>query len=126
MKLIDRLSNNPMALTRNAIGSASASVPQWLSTGAALTLAKTGTKVASTLVRRNPAFAVAVGVVGAGVLAYRFYRRRELAQAAFADNIDTGNTSSEQGTEGAPIEVSAVRKVSRRKTAASKRASKDA
>ncbi len=55
---------------------------QWLKAGAALGAARTGAKVASTVVRRNPvAVAAAAAVVGAGVLAYVIYRkRRERAQ----------------------------------------------
>jgi uncharacterized membrane protein YebE (DUF533 family) len=86
MNTIDRLTERGTALVRRARGSVESGtshLPQWLGAGAALSVAKTGTKVATTLVRRNPGVAIAVGVVGVGVLAYRFYRRR--AEAAQTD-----------------------------------------
>lgn len=48
---------------------------QWIETGAALGAVKTGTRVASKFVRRNPAIAVAA-VAGAGLLLYAARRRR--------------------------------------------------
>ena len=56
---------------------------QWIKTGAALGAARTGVKVATTVVRRNPvAVAAAAAVVGAGVLAYVLYRKRREQQAS--------------------------------------------
>lgn len=78
---IDRLSDSGTALVRQArrtfesTSSHLPNLPKWLEAGAALTVAKAGTKAATTLVRRNPGVLLAVGVVGAGILAYRAYRR---------------------------------------------------
>ena len=49
-----------------------------LQTGAAFGAIKAGGKVASSFVRRNPAFVVAAAV-GVGVLAYAAYRKRKKA-----------------------------------------------
>lgn len=113
MKTIERLSSSSTALAhraRKTIDATSSLLPQWLGTGAALTLARTGTKVATTFVRRNPAAALAIGVVGAGVLAYRMYRRRG------ADATE----STAHTVPGLSVEVPAVRKAKRRKAAGSK------
>jgi hypothetical protein len=110
MKTIERLSSSSTALAhraRKTIDATSSLLPQWLGTGAALTLARTGTKVATTFVRRNPAAALAIGVVGAGVLAYRMYRRRA------ADAAD----GTAQAVPGLSVEVPAVRKTTRRTAA---------
>ena len=48
---------------------------RWIETGAAIGAVKTGTRVASKFVRRNPAIAVAA-VAGAGLLWYAARRRR--------------------------------------------------
>ena len=50
-----------------------------LQTGAALGVVRTGAKVATGFVRRNPVVAVAAGV-GIGLLAFAAYRRRKRAQ----------------------------------------------
>ena len=56
---------------------------KWLQTGAALGVARTGTRVVGGVVRRNPvAVAAAAAVVGAGVLAYVLYRKRRQRQAS--------------------------------------------
>ncbi len=49
----------------------------WIKTGAAIGAVKTGGKVATKFVRRNPAIAVAAAVAGAGLLAYAIYRKRQ-------------------------------------------------
>src|SRR5690606_252117 len=55
---------------------------QWIKAGAALGAARTGTRVAATVVRRTPvAVAAAAAVVGAGVLAYVMYRKRRQQRA---------------------------------------------
>lgn len=79
MNTINRLSDNRVALmerARDTFGNATSHLPRWLEAGAVLSVAKTSTKAATTLVRRNPGVTIAIGVIGAGVLAYRFYRRR--------------------------------------------------
>lgn len=50
-----------------------------LQTGAALGVVRTGAKVATGFVRRNPVIAVAAGV-GVGLLAFAAYRKRKRAQ----------------------------------------------
>ncbi len=52
---------------------------KWVETGAALGALRTGTKVASTFVRRNPVVAVAAAA-GAGLLWYAARRRAKQAQ----------------------------------------------
>lgn len=56
----------------------------WLKTGAAIGALKTGGKVATKVVRRNPGTAVAVAALGLGVLGYAAYRKRKQAQQAAA------------------------------------------
>jgi uncharacterized membrane protein YebE (DUF533 family) len=58
------------------------SAADWLKTGAAIGALKTGGKVATKVVRRNPGAAVAVAALGLGVLGYAAYRRRKNAQQA--------------------------------------------
>lgn len=103
MNTIERLSESGTALARRArssLESGSSHLPQWLGAGAALSVAKTGTKVATTLVRRNPGVAIAVGVVGVGVLAYRFYRRRaEAAQTDAPRAAISGKVTRSNGTK---------------------------
>ena len=53
---------------------------KWLQTGAALGVAKTGSRAVGTFVRRNPAAAVAAAI-GAGVLWYAVHRHRKKQQA---------------------------------------------
>lgn len=52
---------------------------KWVETGAALGALRTGTRVATTFVRRNPAVAVAAAA-GAGLLWYAARRRAKQAQ----------------------------------------------
>lgn len=52
---------------------------QWMETGAALGAAKTGVRVASKLVRRNPVLAGAA-IAGAGLLWYAARRRAKQAE----------------------------------------------
>ncbi len=108
MKTIERPAGSSTSLAhqaRKTIDATSSLLPQWLGKGAALTLATTGTKVIARLARRNPATAVAIGVIGAGVLGYRMYRRRadEISAAAEADPSS--------------VEVPAVRKRTTKKAA---------
>jgi hypothetical protein len=122
MNTIDRLSDRSLALvhrTRDGLDAVSTHLPQWLSAGAALSLARSGTRVATTLVRRNPAAAVAVGVLGVGVLAYRMYRKR--ANASDATTADDGATV-DVAAKNKSREVRPARKRTQRKTTASKAA----
>jgi uncharacterized membrane protein YebE (DUF533 family) len=56
------------------------SAADWLKTGAAIGALKTGGKVATRVVRRNPGAAVALAAVGLGVLGYAAYRKRQQAK----------------------------------------------
>ncbi|MDQ3057158.1 MAG: hypothetical protein M3Q96_05345 [Pseudomonadota bacterium] len=71
---------------------------KWLETGAALGTLKTGTRIASKFVRRNPAIAVAAAA-GAGLLWYVARRQAKKAQAngtieGSATRIDAKRASS--------------------------------
>lgn len=124
MKTINRNRSKNYALAQHAqkaISATSSLFPQWLSTGAALSLAKTGTRVATKLARRNPAAAVAIGVVGVGVLAYRMYRRRAVVLSA-----STGEVISSDAVETPPIEIKAVREGAHRSVVDTKPALRDA
>ena len=82
---------------RRAFDSAQPAIADWVKGGAALGVARTGAKVALTVAKRNPMVFVAAGVLGAGVLAYRFYRKRNprpLADAQHADERDEGTTTA--------------------------------
>ncbi|MES2670565.1 MAG: hypothetical protein V4673_09145 [Pseudomonadota bacterium] len=115
---IDRLSDSGTALVRQArrtfesTSSRMPDLPKWIEAGAALSVAKAGTKVATTLVRRNPGILLAVGVVGAGVLAYRAYRRHadarvDAPRAAISGKVTRSN--------GAKVKVTAADKKSEAK-----------
>lgn len=71
---------------RQSLGSGASHMPAWLEAGAAMGIAKTGLRATTTLARRNPGVLIALGVVGAGLLAYRFYRKRTNGQAMHAGN----------------------------------------
>lgn len=104
---IDRLSESGTALARQARRTFEATsshlpnLPKWLEAGAALTVAKAGTKAATTLVRRNPGVLLAIGVVGAGVLAYRAYRRHADARVDAAPRAAiSGKVTRSNSTKG--------------------------
>lgn len=61
---------------RKVFDAAPPNVKDFLKTGAALGVARTGARVAGGFVRRNPGLMIAAAVVGAGVLAYSAYRKR--------------------------------------------------
>ena len=73
---------------RRAFDTAQPALMQWVKGGAALGVARTGAKVALTVAKRNPAIFVAAGVLGAGVLAYRFYRKRNPGNGAATDEAE--------------------------------------
>lgn len=60
----------------NLRGALPDSAGKWLQTGAALGVAKTGSKAVGGFIRRNPAVAVAA-VIGAGVAWYAVHRHRQ-------------------------------------------------
>jgi hypothetical protein len=78
--------NGLVTQARQALGSGTSHLPTWLEAGAVMAVAKTGLRATTTLARRNPGVMIALGVVGAGLLAYRFYRKRTNGHAAHAGN----------------------------------------
>ncbi|CAN5652923.1 hypothetical protein BH23PSE2_BH23PSE2_05830 [soil metagenome] len=82
MRTIDSLSDKTLELVSQLGDSLKQAVPngagKWLQTGAALTMAKTGSRVAGTFIRRNPAVAVAAAA-GAGLLWYVARRQQKKA-----------------------------------------------
>lgn len=118
MSAIDRLSKGGAAalgLARDAVDTASPKVKQWLKTGAALGIARTGARVAGGVVRRNPGLALAAAAVGAGYLAYTAYRKHAVASAANAEhgNLNPANTT--------PIDSTATVVETRKRGAGSRR-----
>jgi len=84
MSTIERLPGRALELATHVGEGIKARVPdralKWVETGAALGAAKTGARVATKLVRRNPAIAIAA-VAGAGLLWYAARRRAKQAEA---------------------------------------------
>lgn len=82
---------------------------QWLKTGVTLGALKTGTRVASSIVRRNPLMAAAAAA-GAGVLWYVARRQAQRAEAGPIDSTSTrvharrasaaGSSKSSHGSSG--------------------------
>lgn len=71
---------------RQSLGSGVSHLPTWLEAGAVMAMAKTGLRTTTKMARRHPGVAIALGVVGAGLLAYRFYRKRANGSATHAGN----------------------------------------
>lgn len=118
MSTIDRLSERGTSLVthaRQALGSGASNLPKLLEAGAMLGVAKTGVRAATTLARRNPALAITLGVVGAGVLAYRFYRKRAQAHDAPAKLVV--HRKSERNDVAEDAEAADTPKPRARKTA---------
>ena len=83
MSKLESLSGRALELAGNVGDSLRNNVPdraiKWIETGAALGALKTGGRVATKFVRRNPAVAVA-SAVGAGLLLYAVRRQQKKAQ----------------------------------------------
>jgi hypothetical protein len=83
MSKLDTLSGRAMEIAGNVGGTIRDHVPdramKWLETGAAIGALKTGSRVASKFVRRNPAVAIA-SVAGAGLLLYLVRRQQKKSQ----------------------------------------------
>lgn len=79
MDLVGQVGDNLRTVLPDSAG-------KWLQTGAALGVAKTGTRAVGGLIRRNPAAAVAAAV-GAGVVWYAVmrHRKKQLAQGQVID-----------------------------------------
>ena len=71
----------------NLRGALPDSAGKWLQTGAALGVARTGSKAVGGFIRRNPAVAVAA-VIGAGVAWYAVHRHRQKQLAAGGQVIE--------------------------------------
>lgn len=83
MSLIERLPDRALELATQVGEGIKAKVPEramkWVETGAAIGAVRTGAKVATKFVRRNPVVAVAA-VAGAGLLWYAARRRAKQAE----------------------------------------------
>lgn len=83
MYKLDTFSDKALALVSQVGDGLKNAIPdtagKWLQTGAALGMAKTGSRVAGSFIRRNPAVAVAAAA-GAGLLWYVARRQAKKAQ----------------------------------------------
>lgn len=70
---------------------------KWIETGAALGVLKTGTRVATKFVRRNPAVAIAAAA-GAGLLWYAARRKARQAENGAIDGTSTRIEAKRPGT----------------------------
>jgi hypothetical protein len=88
MSTIERLPGRALELATQVGEGIKSRVPEralkWVETGAALGAARTGAKVATKFVRRNPVVAVAA-VAGAGLLWYVARQRAKQAEEAAID-----------------------------------------
>ena len=88
MSTLERLPDRALQLATHVGEGIKSRVPdralKWVETGAAIGAVKTGAKVATKFVRRNPAIAVAA-VAGAGLLWYAAHRRAKQAEAGTID-----------------------------------------
>lgn len=87
-----------------------------LKTGAAMGAVKTGTKVARTVVRRNPVIAIAAAALGAGLLGYAIYRKRQRDRNGAIEGDSQRIEANKRGNAGA--RRTAAGRVSRRAAAA--------
>lgn len=125
MRKIDALADRSLAVatrTRDLIVPSAAGVRDWVASGAALTAARGGAKTAVRFARRNPALAIATVVVGAGVLAYGAYRRRQ-AKAPLTGEAEAGEATSARKPKQVPVRTvrsdgaASARKPARKRTA---------
>lgn len=83
MRTLDTFSDKVLELAGQVGDSLKNAMPagagKWLQTGAALGMAKTGSRVAGKFIRRNPVMAVAAAA-GAGLLWYAAHRQARKAQ----------------------------------------------
>lgn len=118
MTRLDAFSDKAMELAGQVGDSLKHVVPdgagKWLQTGAALSMAKTGTKVAGKFVRRNPALAVAAAA-GAGLL---WYMARRQAKKASNGAIEGKATRIEAKRSSKPTRKRAASKRTRSTTKA--------
>jgi hypothetical protein len=90
---------------------------KWVETGAALAALRTGTKVASRFVRRNPAIAIAAAA-GAGLLWYAARQRAKHTDGAAEDGeVLEGKATRVEARRAAPRRGNGATKRTRRRTA---------
>lgn len=92
----------------------------WVETGAALGMLRTGTRVASRFVRRNPVV-VAAAAAGAGLLWYAARRRAKQAQDAPIEGSATRIDARRGAADGEEAGASASRPRTRRAPRTAKR-----
>lgn len=125
--MLSTLPERAMQLASQVGGGIRDAVPdkalKWVETGAALGALKAGSKVATRLVRRNPAVAVAAAI-GGGLLLYAVRRRARQAQNGAIDGQSTRIEAKRGNGSAAPKKTSArkaARKPAAAKTTARKR-----
>lgn len=91
----------PATGLRGRIAPSAAGVRDWVASGAALAAARGGAKTAARFARRNPVLTIATVVVGAGVLAYGVYRRRQ-ARAPLDGEARAVEAETTPAPEGLP------------------------
>lgn len=111
MSRLDSYSGKVMDLVGQVGDSLRTSLPgttgKWLQTGAALGVARTGSRVVGNFIRRNPAVAVAAAV-GAGAIWFAVHRHRNKQQAegevieGKARRIEPRRTPRKTSTRRAP------------------------
>ncbi len=101
MNTFERIPERALELASRVGGGLRDAVPdqaiKWVETGAALGAAKSGARVATRLVRRNPVIAVAA-VAGAGLL---WYAARRRAKRVEAKRESRGNGQGRRGSRRA-------------------------
>lgn len=105
MSKLDSIADRSLTVAtraRDLIAPSAAGVRDWVTSGAALVAARGGAKTAARFARRNPALAIATVVVGAGVLAYGAYRRRQ-ANAALPGEADAVDATSTRKPRQVPV-----------------------
>jgi hypothetical protein len=103
MSTIERLPGRALEIAAQVGEGIKSRVPdralKWIETGAALGAARTGAKVATKFVRRNPVIAVAA-VAGAGLLWYAARRRAKQAEEGAIEGQSRRVEARRQGANG--------------------------
>lgn len=113
MSKFEELSGRALEIAGNVGDSIRDRVPdkaiKWVETGAALGALKTGGRVASKFVRRNPAVAIATAA-SAGVMWYLVRRQQKKSQAAGAIEGNSKRIHAKTGNTSARAKATAPRK----------------
>ena len=126
MRKLDALADRSFALAsraRDLIAPSATGVRDWVASGAALTAARGGAKTAVRLARRNPALAIATVAIGAGLLAYGAYRRRQ-AKAPLTGEAQVVDSTATRKPKQVPVRTvrsdadASARKPARKRTRA--------